>query len=398
MPNFSNSKLSTFEQCPLRYKYQYIDRVEVEEFDTVEAFMGSRVHEALEKLYKDLKLQKQNSLEDLLKYYNGQWAKNWSGEIKIVKKDYAEENYRQAGEKCITDYYSRYAPFKERVLGIETSDYVNLDPEGEFKWSVRMDRLDDCGNGRYEIHDYKTAGSLPKQDKMDEDRQLALYSLWVKQNFRDARSVELVWHYLAFDKELRSARTAEQLEDLRAETLKAVKEVISAKEYPAVVSNICEGWCEYRSICPKWAHLYKVEALPPKEFKEEDGVRLVDFLAGLSVRKKELDDKIEEIKNDLIAYSKNLGVDVVFGSNKKATISISNDISFPPKRSAEREELVKILKEEGLWGEVVDLDVSALKKIVKGKEWEEKILARLEKYAEEKVSGSVRLGKLKKEE
>jgi len=36
MPKFSNSRLSTFEQCPLRYKYQYIDKVEVEVLDTVE--------------------------------------------------------------------------------------------------------------------------------------------------------------------------------------------------------------------------------------------------------------------------------------------------------------------------------------------------------------------------
>jgi len=74
MPVFSNSRLSTYEQCPLKYKYQYIDKIKVEEAaDTVEAFMGSRVHDALEKLYKDLKLQKLNSLDDLLAYFNSQW-------------------------------------------------------------------------------------------------------------------------------------------------------------------------------------------------------------------------------------------------------------------------------------------------------------------------------------
>ncbi len=78
------------------------------------------------------------------------------------------------------------------VLGIETVEYVNLDPEGEYKWNVRMDRLDYRGDGRYEIHDYKTAGALPKQEHMDVDRQLALYSLWVKQNFKDAEEVDLV--------------------------------------------------------------------------------------------------------------------------------------------------------------------------------------------------------------
>jgi putative RecB family exonuclease len=395
MPTFSNSRLSTYEQCPLKYKYQYIDKIKVEESNTVEAFMGSRVHDALEKLYRDLKLQKHNMLEELLQYYNDQWAKNWTDDIKIVRKDYTAENYRKTGEKCIADYYNKYDPFKERVLGIETVEYVNLDPAGEFKWNVRMDRLDDCGQGRYEIHDYKTGGSLPRQDHMDGDRQLALYSLWVGENFNDAEKVELVWHYLAFDRELRSERTAEQLENLREETLQAVKNVISAKEFPANESNLC-NWCEYKNICPKWAHLFKVEALPPKEFKEEDGVRLVDQLADLSTLQKALNEKIEAVKQDLIEYAKMLGVEVVFGSAKKANISMSNDIAFPAKHTDEREELIQLLKREGLWGEVEDLDIFALKKIVQNREWGEAVLNKLAPYREEKATATVRLAKLEK--
>ena len=352
--------------------------------------------QALEKLYRDL-LQKQNSLEDVLAYYNDTWMKNWTDDIKIVRTEYNADNYRQTGEKCIADYYNRYAPFKERVLGIETVEYVNLDPEGEYKWNVRMDRLDYRGDGRYEIHDYKTAGALPKQEHMDVDRQLALYSLWVKQNFKDAEEVDLVWHYLVFDRELRSTRTAAQLEKLREETLEAVKKAVSVKDFPANESNLC-NWCEYQFMCPKWAHLFKVEALPPKELKEEDGVRLVDELADLSAQKKELDEKIEAVKQDLIDYAKKLGVEVVFGSEKKAKISMSADIAFPAKHTEQREELVQLLKREGLWGEVEDLDIFALKKIVNNREWGEEVLNKLTPYREEKTTATVRLARLEKEE
>lgn len=397
MPLFSNSRLSTFEQCPLKYKYQYIDRIKVEVAKTVEAFMGSIVHEALEKLYRDLKLQKHNSLEDLLAYYNDQWAKNWTDDIKIVRKEYTAENYRKTGEKCVADYYNRFAPFSERVLGIETMEYVNLDPEGEYKWNVRMDRLDYAGDGRYEIHDYKTAGTLPKQEHMDKDRQLALYSLWVKQNFKDAKKVDLVWHYLVYDRDLRSERTDEQLEELRKETLEAVKKAVEAKDFPANETNLC-NWCEYQFMCPKWANLYKVESLPPKEFKEEDGVRLVDELANLSKQKKELDEKLEAVKQDLVEYANKLGVEVVFGSEKKAKISTSTDIAFPAKHTEQREELIKLLKQEGLWGDVEDLDIFALKKIIQNREWGEDVLNKLTPYQEDKTTATVRLAKLVKEE
>jgi hypothetical protein len=31
MHTFSNSKLNTYEHCPLKYKYQYIGKIKVEE-------------------------------------------------------------------------------------------------------------------------------------------------------------------------------------------------------------------------------------------------------------------------------------------------------------------------------------------------------------------------------
>jgi len=53
MPTYSHSRLSTFEDCPRRYYYRYIARLVVEEEEGIEGFLGSLVHEALEKLYRD---------------------------------------------------------------------------------------------------------------------------------------------------------------------------------------------------------------------------------------------------------------------------------------------------------------------------------------------------------
>ena len=82
---FSHSRLNCFEQCPLKFKFAYIDNVKVEQEDTVEAFLGSRVHSALEKLYKDLKFAKLNTLKELLKFYD-EGSKNWNDTIINVRK------------------------------------------------------------------------------------------------------------------------------------------------------------------------------------------------------------------------------------------------------------------------------------------------------------------------
>lgn len=83
MKTFSHSKLSCFEQCPLKFKFNHVDKIETEIEETVEAFLGQRVHEVLERLYKDLKFQKLNSLEELLSFYDEEWKKNWNDGIII---------------------------------------------------------------------------------------------------------------------------------------------------------------------------------------------------------------------------------------------------------------------------------------------------------------------------
>lgn len=79
MPSFSHSKIGSYETCPLQYKYAYIDRVKVEVEDTVETFLGNRVHEALEKLYRDKQFEKLMSMEELLTYFNKMWTEEWKG-------------------------------------------------------------------------------------------------------------------------------------------------------------------------------------------------------------------------------------------------------------------------------------------------------------------------------
>jgi hypothetical protein len=43
----SNSSLGSFENCPRQYWYQYIGKPPVERVDTIEAFLGTCVHETL---------------------------------------------------------------------------------------------------------------------------------------------------------------------------------------------------------------------------------------------------------------------------------------------------------------------------------------------------------------
>ena len=398
MPSFSHSRIGNYENCPLKYKFSYIDKIKVEAEDTVETFLGSRVHQALEKLYRDKRFEKLISLEELLEYYNKLWEENWKDTVIIVKKEYTQENYRKMGERYLADYYNRHKPFdRGKIIGLETMDLLPLDEGGNYKFHIRIDRLVDMGNGLYEVHDYKTNAKLPKQEELDEDRQLAMYSLWVRRRFKDFKKVRLVWHFLAVDKEMDSFRTKKQLEDLRDEVMEQIKKIEAAEEFPANVSWLCD-WCLYKSICPMWRHGEELEEKPENEYLDDPGLRLVEeyvrIKEELDEHRREAEEKLDKLREALIAFCEREKVSVVFGSDNKITVKESEYVKLPAKNTEARKELNEVLRGIGKLDDVSELDIHALGRVLKSGEWSEEELGMLKGFWE--MEKSYRLSVSKK--
>jgi len=304
---YSHSRLSTFEQCPYKYKLKYLDKIETDVPDTIETFLGSRVHETLEKLYRDLDYQKKNTIEELLAFYHEEWQKHWSDEIVIVKKDYDVDHYRKMGEKYIREYYKKYHPFdQDRTIAIEERILIDLDESGDYKLQGYIDRLAEPQEGYYVIHDYKTNQRLPPQQHFDSDRQLALYAIGVKNQYPDVKNIDLAWHFLKFNKQIKSKRSEQQLQQLKKETLKLIKKIERTTTFETNPSFLCD-WCEYKSICPQWSHLYKLREKPENEYLRDSGVALVDRYAELKEKtnqvKLDLFAELEKLEEALIAYA-----------------------------------------------------------------------------------------------
>ncbi|MBZ0170622.1 PD-(D/E)XK nuclease superfamily protein [Candidatus Methylomirabilis lanthanidiphila] len=250
-PVYSASRLSTYESCPLQFRYRYIDRIPRTE-ESIEAYLGSRVHEALSVLYHTVQRGGGPSLSDLLKDYHRQWGECWHNQVKIVKQDRSIDHYKEFGERCLVNYYQAHQPFNHgEVLGLECQVATSLDPDGCYKIQGYIDRLVCVGSGRYEIHDYKTSGRLPSQGDLDVDRQLALYQLAVEERWPDAKEIDLVWHYLAFGRELRSKRSPKALDGLKRSTIAVIDRIEADTEFTPIKSRLCH-WCVYQNICPLW--------------------------------------------------------------------------------------------------------------------------------------------------
>ncbi len=365
---YSHSRLSTFEQCPLKFKYHYIDELETEIEQGIEAFMGNLVHEALEKLYKELKYEKLNSPQELLDYYHSEWEKRYNDKIVVVKKDLSSDNYRKMGEKFIRSYYESHKPFDEdTTIATEMNITINLDLEGRYAIRGFIDRLS-CKGDVYEVHDYKTSGTLPDKEHIDHDRQLALYSIAVKEKFADAKKVRLVWHYLAFEKDLVSERTDEELIKLKADTVELIKRIEETREFNPSSSALCD-WCEYMRFCPKWKHMYETENLPANEYLKESGVALANRYTELSVEKGRIEAEMEKVKEALFAYCEKNQVEVVFSPHCRLNCKTYLNMKFPGKDDPMRPYLEEVLRKIGRYEEAVDIDSFKLSRLVQNGSW-----------------------------
>src|SRR3989344_78015 len=347
MACYSHSRIETFKQCKYKYKLQYIDKVKVETPTTIEMFMGNIVHKTLEKLYLDMQYGKSAELKELLDFFRRTWENEYSEDILIAKKENSAENYKNIGEMYMTNYYSHYKPFNQMtIIGLETKDRMLL-PDGNH-YSIRIDKLA-CQDDIYYVCDYKTNLRLKNQEEADTDRQLAMYSIWVKNKFQDARKVVLLWHMLAFNKEIKSERTDEQLKILHEETTRLIKNIEEENLFPTTVTKLC-NYCIYKGLCPSFKHEFEIE------------------------------DKLDELRSLIIMFAEQKGINVVYGSNKKASIKEYDAIKIPLKHTMEREKLNNLLKELGKLEEVLDIDIYALQKTIKEKRWNQETLDRLNNF------------------
>jgi len=385
---FSISRLSSFEQCRLQYKYRYIDRVP-SVVEGIEAFMGSRVHEALQALYDLVKLRTVQSREWLESVYDDLWRKNASEALKIVKAGRTSEDYREFGKKCLGDYYQTYQPFDQAKV-VKTEEFIEFPVSHggrTYRFCGVLDRLD--WNDReniFEIHDYKTSGTLPSQEEADTDPQLGLYHLAVRSKWPEAEKVKLVWHYLAFNKQLESSRGARELDALQETIINRIEEVEACRDFPPTRSTLCE-WCGYQSLCPMWKHPLAAAELPANTYLQDPGVKLVMRYAELEAEKEELQARIFGLEQELalveeaaLALAAKDGLRVIDGPDHRLFITIRDEWAAPIRREHEREweELRSLLLKENRYIDVSTVNSQMLTRMLR--EWPAEFRDKVQKF------------------
>ena len=252
---YSHSRLSAFESCPQKFQYRYVWKLPAES-ESIEGFVGKRVHEVLERLHRAADAGRVPALPKVLWRYGQLFDEAYDARrVRIVREGTPLGFYRELGEHCIANYYHDRYPFDgDETLALEERVTVDLDGSGRYRLQGFVDRIARSRDGAIEIQDYKTGARVPSQAQADEDRQLALYQLAIQQGdpgarYGEGRPVRLVWHYLRKGRTLVSTRTPSQLDALRGKTRELIDRIRGERVFAPKPSTLC-GWCEYREGCP----------------------------------------------------------------------------------------------------------------------------------------------------
>jgi putative RecB family exonuclease len=247
---FSPSSLNCFENCPRQYAFRYIDKIEIDT-EGIEAFVGKRVHEVLERLYQFVGQGLLPSLQKVVARYHANFDEQYdASRVRITREGTPSDFYRDSGVRGLENYYRRHYPFDgDQTVGLERPIRFALDAAGQYAVRGIIDRIARAKDGVLEIHDFKTGRRVPKQDDLDRDRQLGLYELGIREQLGESGEIRLVWHYVLRDVQRTSQRSPEQREQLRTNTARAIDKIRAEREFAPRPSGLC-GWCEFRDRCP----------------------------------------------------------------------------------------------------------------------------------------------------
>jgi DNA helicase II / ATP-dependent DNA helicase PcrA len=252
---FSFSQIASYEKCPLQYKYANV--LKIPTFGSHYFTFGTTVHDTLQKyledsfnientfqadLFGEKEAKKDEGLlplEDLYKIYDEIWSDDWYLDEKH------RDDYYKRGKELLKNFYDDFNKEKPTVKFLELG-FKNF-KIGEHSFVGRIDRIDDAGDGKVEIIDYKTGQSKDGKLSSDDRRQLLFYQMAAEEAL-ELKVEKLTYHYLEGNVKAPFIGKDKDKEKLKQKFLESIESIKAQKFEPAPSAHIC-GNCNFKDIC-----------------------------------------------------------------------------------------------------------------------------------------------------
>lgn len=356
----SYSSLDTYKTCPLKYKYQTIDKIKAPK--GVEALFGSAVHDALNFMFQKSPLFP--TIDQVMDYFRGSWEEQ---KTKIENEDELRNAnlYLNQGISILEKFYKKNPPWNFNVVALESFFETEIEDKktgGKYILSGIMDRIDKNDDDTYEIIDYKTGRTMPPQKEADKSLQLSIYHLGLVKRWPhiDPKKIKLSLYYLKHGEKITTARTADQLEATKEVVMSTIKEIEGRVKdnhnFPPTPSPLCD-WCSYRKICPMWKHMYAKEFEKEKIKGQEELNGAIAEYFKLRDNNAENNDRMDELKNLVSVFMDENGVDRVFGNAGHITRKVTEKKSYDLDK-------IKEFIDPQVWNEILEPDEKKFEKVI----------------------------------
>lgn len=283
----SASGIKTFMDCKAKFYRQYILGLPRYTSDALK--FGRAVHYSLESVEKLLQREnrRQVSQEDIdfaIQQFHEGVATEGLGNFELIVE----------GESILRKYFSTYDS-NDKVLAVEKR--FRLTTAYGVPITGAIDKLVEVSSDTIVVVDYKTSFFTQTQSEAEDDIQLSMYDLAVRQLYPQYDNVILMLDYLR-KKPVVTHRNDEQRKRFESFLVEIYKAIQALDESTAreQLNQFC-GWCDYTNICKSYNKVFNAQnefpelAITPS-FTEEEAIRsleLVKINQGiLESRKREL--------------------------------------------------------------------------------------------------------------
>lgn len=371
MSTYSFSQISTFQTCPRKYQYQYIDKLGKEsKEDSLTLTLWSVFHESLEFLYKQRSNTITVSMDQLLIKYNELWEQ-YLLEFMEQPVDADLQMFRSRGDQYLRRYYEKYAPFDTRVMWVE--EWVRSQFNEQISFRGIVDRLDAAGD-TIVITDYKTSRRLMSDQEDSNREQIVLYAHGIKQMYgRKFRHIQAALIYPHMQKEYRFTVDDQEITEVVDKYLIIMRDIEIRKskhenlfadaidQFPPIVGYYCD-YCPFKQICPKRKHEYINDEVLSSDLADSTITDLVGDYARVSeqVRKLEAEKKyLTQLITERMQAKEITRRDTTDGS----VGMVSRD--YYSIKSESKDDIRSYLEQHDLLDEVVDIDRNKFEKLIK---------------------------------
>lgn len=243
----SASAVASYQKCPLQFKLEREWRLPTEPPAPLQ--YGATMHRVLRAYFDSFRFGRPMDETALLQLFRDDLA------AAGLQDPYQFELYEKQGIEQLQDLVAlNQRGTLPKVLHTEEPFEI---PVGRTTVVGRIDRIDEIGDKRVTITDYKT-GKPQSQDDADESLQLSIYALAAREKW-GYQADRLVFYNVQENTPVVSFRSPVQLEEAKAQ-IEEVAANIAAGEFEPKPGFHC-SFCPYRNLCPATEkRLYSVPA------------------------------------------------------------------------------------------------------------------------------------------